>query len=301
MSNLAPILLFCYNRLDTLKQTLESLKANTLADNSDLIIFSDAAKYEKDFIAVEKVRSYIRSINGFKSIKIIEAENNRGLANSIINGVSKVIEASKKVIVLEDDLKLAPNFLSFMNNALDTYENNEDIYSISGFIFDIDIPKNYEYDVFFTKRHCSWGWAMWKNRWEKIDWEVSDYNEFINSTQKRKKFDEIGEDLSYSLKKQMEGKINSWAIRCNYDQFKRQTYTVYPTKTMVVNLGFGVDATHTNQKFNKYKATMSEPFQKNFKFPESVFENEKILRQFKNKYSWQTRIFYSFINKIFKA
>ena len=130
---LAPIVIFTYKRLDTLQKAIESLKSNELATQSLLYIYSDAARSDNDVTGVTEVRNYLKTINGFKNIEIIQAVNNIGLANSIINGVSDIINRYGKIIVLEDDLILTPNFLTFMNEALNYYQNNSKVYSISGF------------------------------------------------------------------------------------------------------------------------------------------------------------------------
>jgi len=300
MNNLAPILLFAYNRLDNLKTTIDTLKNNNLASQSELFIFSDNARNDKDRIPVENVRNYLKSVQGFLKVTVFEAPLNKGLANSIIEGVTKIINDYGKVIVVEDDLSTSPNFISFMNDSLCQYENNQLVYSISGFIFDMKIPSDYPYDVFFTKRHCSWGWAMWKDRWNKIDWKVSDFQQFLDSPNSQRAFDQIGADLTLSLKRQQKGEINSWAIRCNYQQFKEQTYTVYPIKSKVNNLGFGEHATHTTQRFNKYQATLDTELKYDFKFPEQVFEDPKLIQRFTNKYSKMTRLYYYILNTLFK-
>jgi GNT-I family len=300
MADLSPILLFTFNRLTTLQQTIQSLQNNTLASKSDLFIFSDAAKSNKDLSDVRKVREYLKSITGFKKIQIIESEAHKGLAASVINGVTKIINQYDRVIVLEDDLLLSCNFLCFMNSALEKYEKNKAVYSISGYMFDTIENQTNKYDVFFTKRHCSWGWAMWKDRWNEIDWDVTDFHEFHRSSTKRKAFNQIGSDLSRSLIRQMNGEINSWAIRCAYHQFKMQTFTVYPLKSKVVNIGFGKDATHTKQRFNKFKATLDHEPKLEFLFPENVFEDRRLLRIFRAKYSRRTRLWYFILNKIVK-
>ena len=300
MSTYAPIILFCYKRPASTIQTINSLKDNELAKDSVLYIFSDGPKNMEDEEAVMQVRKYLKSITGFKSVSIIESPENKGLANSVIGGVSKVINEYGRVIVLEDDLLFASNFLSFMNAALGEYERNPMIYSISGFIFNMHQKQDYTYDVFFTKRHCSWGWAIWKDRWNEIDWEVKDFPEFNNSPSQREAFNHIGSDLSAMLNKQMTGKIDSWAIRCTYYQFKKQTYTVYPLKSKVINTGFGNDATHTSVRFNKYKATLDKGAKYKFSFPDDVLEDGRLLKEFEKKYSRTTRLYYYVLNKIFK-
>ncbi len=300
MNNLAPIVYFTYNRLDTLQRSVKSLQANDLSKDSVLYIYSDAPKSERDFDAVQRVRTFLKDISGFKDIIIFEASTNKGLAKSIIEGVTHVINKHGKIIVLEDDLLLAPNFLSFMNKSLIKYIDNPKVFSISGFMFDIKHKKDYPYDVFFTKRHCSWGWAMWKDRWNEIDWEVKDFAEFIKDTSKRKAFNDIGADLTYSLIKQQKGKINSWAIRCNYHQFKKQTFTVYPLISKIDNLGFGNDATHTKQRFNKYKTTIDTKKTEDFIFPNEVVIDNTLINRFKMKYSNLNRLYYIILNTIFK-
>jgi hypothetical protein len=296
---LAPVLLFTYKRLSQTIQTIGSLQRNALAGESELVVFSDGPKNDGEFPEVKAVRDYVRTITGFKKVTILEADKNTGLANSIINGVSKLINEHGKVIVLEDDLELSPNFLAFMNAALRQYEKTPLVYSISGFAFDLRPDRDYPYDVFFTRRHCSWGWAMWKDRWNEIDWDVRDYPDFIRSSSQQRSFNRIGTDLATMLKRQMNGKLDSWAIRCMYHQFKKNMYTVYPLKSKVINRGFGdADATHTKRRFNQYSTNLDIELKYKFNLPESVFEDRTLLGQFTGKFSIITRSRYFIKNKI---
>jgi Glycosyl transferase family 2 len=299
-STCAPIVLFCYKRGDSIVNTINSLKENELANESVLYIFSDGSKNKDDEPAVARIRKYLQTISGFKQVFIAESPVNLGLARSVVNGVSKVINEYGQAIVLEDDLLFAPNFLTFMNTALVEYEKNSLIFSISGFIFDMQHRLYYPYDVFFTRRHCSWGWATWKDRWNEIDWDVKDFDEFRRSKSQRRAFNKIGSDLTQMLNRQIAGRIDSWAIRCVYNQFKRQTYTVYPLKSKVVNTGFGKDATNTRIRFNRFKATLDVSNKQEFNLPGIVFENEVLIKSFKRRNSFMVRLYYYCLNKIFK-
>ncbi len=151
---LAPITLFVYNRLSHTKQTINALKKNKLAEQSELIIFSDSFKNSDDKKKVNQVREYIRSIKGFKGVEIIERPDNFGLANSIIDGVTRVVNQYGKVIVLEDDLVTSSFFLEYMNNALLCYEDDPQVISIHGYNYPIsDLP-----EIFFIKGADCWGW-----------------------------------------------------------------------------------------------------------------------------------------------
>jgi Glycosyl transferase family 2 len=298
MTEYSPIVLFCYKRLGSVKQTLDSLKKNKLAPESLLHIFSDGAKGPEDEGPVAEVREWLRAVDGFKEIRITESPVNKGLANSVIAGVSQVINEYGSVIVVEDDLVLAPHFLAYMNAALRKYEQVPAVHSISGFIFDIGPQPDFPYDVFFTRRLCSWGWGLWKDRWNAIDWEVKDFPAFSLSASEKRAFNHIGSDLVSMLDKQMMGKIDSWAIRCIFHQFRNHSYTAYPLKSMVLNKGFGEGATHTNMRVSRYRATLDKEERYDFRFPDAVVENEMLLRKFRRKYSRLTRLYYYGINKI---
>ncbi len=285
----APVCLFVYKKITSLQQTVKNLQQNELASITDLYIFSDAANSHDDFNQVDKVREFIKSITGFKSVTIKMAEKNKGLAASVISGVTEVINRHEKIIVLEDDLLLSSNFLVFMNGGLTAYQHQSKVFSIAGY----SSPVLAEGDVYFTRRSSSWGWATWQDRWGKIDWSVQDYEAFMNDSQQQKKFNAMGSDLTHMLKKQMRGVINSWAIRWVYHQFKNNLYTVYPVKSKVKNIGFETDGSNTNKSNEtRFVTHLDESNQHEFYFPPVPFEEEEIMRQFLQPYTVKTRVIY---------
>jgi hypothetical protein len=300
-SKFAPILLFAYKRLDVLKQTVSALQDNFGAADTELFIFSDAPKSERDKSEVLLVRDYVRTISGFKNVVITESTVSKGLANSIIEGVSKVIRTYGKVIVLEDDLITSRNFLCFMNCALEYYETNQHIFSISGYTFPFKKPLNYKYDNYIITRGSSWGWASWQDRWETVDWAVTDYDQFLSNRNIRKKFSESGSDLVDMLKRQMSGKMDSWAIRWWYQQSKQNQFTAYPVISKVLNNGFDKDATHTTN-YNRYKTILDQSNNCEFNFEPTGFKNAYYQKRIQQKFSIPTRIVFgtvmSFIKKL---
>lgn len=252
----APVVLFTFNRLEHTKKTIEALKKNTLAKQSDLIIFSDGARNKDEEQVVVNVRDYLNTIDGFKSITLIKSDINNGLAKSVIEGVSDIINKFGKVIVLEDDLVTSKYFLEYMNNALVTYQKRDDIWSISGYTPNIQIPDSYEENVYLIRRGASWGWATWKDRWNLNDWDINDYYEFKKNKKMIREFNKAGNDMTPMLEDQMKGRINSWAIRWGYNQFKLNKWTVYPIKSYVKNIGNDLSGTHTALT-NKYNVSLS--------------------------------------------
>ena len=282
---LAPVLLFVYARPNHTKKMIESLSKNKLAKESEVWIFSDNAKKDSAKENVRQVREYIHSIENkgyFKKVHIIEAQKNKGLANSVIDGVTEIINELGKAIILEDDLVVTNNFLDYMNEALDFYEKDERIWSISGYNFSMDIPEKYKHDIFLSYRGCSWGWATWKEQWNTVDWNVEDYNKFKNSYKKRKHFNKGGNDLSLMLDRQMRKEIDSWAIRWCYSQSKQNKYTIYPVNSLVCNIGLDGSGTHSGN-IRDYDVTINDT--NTYKL-ENVEENKEILEIFKRKYNY---------------
>lgn len=292
---LAPVCLFTYNRLWETQQTIEALKTNYLAPESELFIFSDGPKDENVDKKVMEVRQFIKSIDGFKSIKIFESPVNKGLANSIISGVTQIIEQFSKIIVLEDDLITSPNFLDFMNQALNFYSSHPLIHSVSGFTLDLKSLRNYSKDYYFGNRPYSWGWGTWKDKWSTIDWEVKDYNKFKKSIIQRIKFMQGGSDLLQMLNSQMKGRIDSWAIRWCYDQFKKKQVTVYPSKSKIQNIGFGANATHT-KKGDRFFTTIDDGKKVLFCFDNDIETNKEIIKEARKIFSFYERLKNKIIN-----
>jgi len=239
----APITLFVYKRIEHTRQTLESLMKNELASASDLIIFSDAAKNEKDKSQVENVRDFISNINGFKSVKINLNKENKGLANSLIDGIKEVVNEYGKIIVLEDDMITSRFFLRYMNDALNLYENDDNVISIHGYIYPI---KQKLPETFFLKGADCWGWATWQRGWKLFN---ADSKLLLDEIRKKKleyEFDIDGTTNNVKmLKKQIAGKVDSWAIRWHASTFINNKLTLYPGRSLVRNIGMDDMGTHT--------------------------------------------------------
>jgi hypothetical protein len=245
-SELAPIALFVYNRPEHTRRTVESLRANELSRRSDLFVFADGAKNDSAATAVGAVREFIRAIEGFKSLTIIERERNFGLSKSVISGVTQLCNEHGRVIAVEDDILTAPDFLIFMNRALERYEAEGKILSVSGFNFALSVPEKYPYDAFCSYRSSSWGWGTWQDRWQRVDWNVSDYAAFHADKSRQQLFSRGGEDLCRMLDLQMAGKIDSWAIRWAYAHFREGGVALLSTVAKVQNIGLDRSGVHSS-------------------------------------------------------
>ena len=238
----APILLFTYNRLAHTRRCVEALLKNSLATESELFIYSDGAKDDTQQAAVNEVRYYIHNIRGFKQITIILRDENWGLARNIIDGVTTQVNRYGKVIVLEDDLVVAPYFLQFMNDALETYKYEPKVGHIQAcdFTQEPTLP-----DTFFIRWTGSWGWATWDRAWKHFN---PNGQELLQELEERKltyTFDFNGKyGYTRMLRRQIAGKNNSWAIRWNASLFLKGILSLNVGRSLVQNEGFDGSGTH---------------------------------------------------------
>ncbi|TCV14089.1 glycosyl transferase family 2 [Sphingobacterium alimentarium] len=270
MRNLAPIIIFTYNRPQHTRRMLQALESADLAKDSDVYIYSDGAKNANSIEAVNKVRAIIAEPWQFNNIKIIERERNLGLAQNVISGVTEVISKNGKVIVLEDDLQISKVGLRYFNDALDVYEKEEKVMEISGYMYPVkDAAKLPE--TFFFRVANSWGWATWERAWKKynpnIDELIADFDK-----EKIKRFSiDHTENFWKQVKEYKAGKINSWAIRWYLTLFNNNGLALYPRQSMIQNMGTDGSGTHSDADtmYHVELATQAATY-----FPQEIEENK---------------------------
>ncbi len=239
----APIVFFAYKRPEHTQRSLESLSQNIGAKDSKLFIYCDGIKRIEDSPSVELVRQIVRSKQWCGTVHIIEREQNIGLANSVIHGVTELCNKYGKVIVLEDDLVLSPFFLEYMNKALDIYEQESRVIQISGYMFPVKLES--VNDAIFLPFTTSWGWATWQRAWKYFDPTMSGYALLKNNRELKYRFN-LNNSYAYfeMLEQQINAKIDSWAIRWYLSTFIINGLTLYPIYTLVKNIGFDGSGTH---------------------------------------------------------
>ncbi|MCJ8210721.1 glycosyltransferase [Mucilaginibacter sp. RS28] len=277
MQNLAPIALFVYNRPEHTRRTLSYLQKNLLADESRLYIFSDAAKTEADAAKVDEVRRIAEQVTGFKAVRIIAREQNMGLANSIISGVTQLVNDYGKVIVFEDDLLSSPYTLQYFNEALQRYQHQEQVMHIGAYMYDLKSPELPE--TFFYRAATSWGWATWARAWKNFEPDV----DVLMKQFDREKIRAFSIEGTMNFWKQMlqfkAGKNNSWAIRWYASIFLKNGLTLNPSHSLIQNIGHDGSGVHSNQE-EMYQVHISrKPVTY---FPDDLKENTDAYRAIKH-------------------
>ena len=310
---LAPVIIFNYNRPDHSLRTWEALALNKFAKETELYLYCDGPKAN----ASDEMRQRIDELHAqakqyaldapkvgkFKAVHVVCAEKNKGLANSIIGGVSDVIAKHGRVIVLEDDLLTSQYFLKYMNTALDKYESYPGVFTISANrppVNKMSIPADYEYDVFVSLRPFSTGWATWKEKWEKIDWSLDYLEEFLKHPQQINSFHHGGDDLTNMLLLQRDHKIDSWAIRYAFQHFYHHAVAILPCVPYVDNIGFDGTGTHSWNDETDFRNNVSLA-PENPRLPDVLYEDERILNAFYNYYCSEKRpLWQRAINTIYR-
>ncbi len=301
INKLAPVIIFTYNRPKHIQQTIQALQKNHLAENSEVFIYSDGAKNDKSRTNVNLVRNYLKTINGFKTITIIERNKNWGLANNIINGVTDIINKYGNAIVLEDDLVTSPYFLDFMNKALDFYIDKKQIWHISAWVYPTNlIQKNYNQDVFLWRMMNCCGWATWRDRWRYFE-KIPD--KLINNFSKKDihKFNLDG--ISNHWNQVLDNRnhiLNTWAIFWYATIFKQNGLCLNPTISYLSNIGHDGSGTHCQD--SNYTDNLILNNNPNPKFIDLMVEDTQIVNIIKkwhlNQQKRMTNILPRIINKI---
>lgn len=266
-----------------------------LADDSELFIFSDGTKDNSstaEINAISEVRSILKKEMWCKEVHISESPKNKGLAKSVTEGVSKIIEQYGKAIILEDDIVPSKYFLRFMNECLNFYEDDQRIFSIGGMNYIFPIPEDYKEDVFLAHRANSSGWGTWKDRWMKADFHQKDYSQLLKSKKEIRRFNRGGDDLINILRLQLEGKIDSWAIRWDYCHYINDAYCIHPVKSFARNIGCDGSGVHAgNQSGDLYSGIPYEKSDYKIILRRNLLPDKRIEKNFKEFFDGRTTIF----------
>jgi len=270
MQTFAPIALFVYNRPQHTARTLKFLQQNELAAESRLFIFSDGAKTDADQEMVDKVRDLIKDADGFKSIEIIRRKENMGLANSIIAGVTKLVADYGQVIVFEDDLISSPYTLTYFNESLNRYRQEEKVMHIGAYMYNLkgeNLP-----ETFFYRAATSWGWATWDRAWKHFEPNIDKLIGQFNAADKRA----FSIDHTMNFWKQMKdfknGRNNSWAIRWYASIFLKKGLTLNPSQSLVNNIGHDGSGIHSG--INDIYNVVINP-KRIAQFPKTIVEDQE--------------------------
>lgn len=283
----SPIAIFAFNRPDHLRRTLTALATNDLASKSAVTVFCDGPRNLSEECKTNAVRELAHAAQGFASVEVIAQTQNIGCAASVIAGLEYMFTRHERSIVIEDDILTSPHTLHFLNTCLDKYASFPTVFNIAAWSPPrhlMPIDASYPYDAYFIPRFNGWGWATWKNRWEKVDWSVADYAVFATTPALQQSLNAGGTDMSPMLADQMSGKLDAWDIRMDYSRFKQGCLGINPTISYTTNIGCDGTGTHYTggvdaRLDNDIQLALADP-----RLPDHVFLDKTIASMYRKVY-----------------
>lgn len=254
MSNLAPIVVFAYRRPDHLRNTLESLKQCEGFGDSQVIVYCDGPRNPEELASVEATREVARELLGDRA-EYHFSQVNQGLSRSVISGVTATLEHHDRIIVVEDDLQLAPTFLRFMNDALTRYAEEDAVLQVSAYMFEATGGVAQGKSAVFLPFPGSWGWATWRRAWSFFDPAATGWEALLSDRKLRRRFNLDGcYDYATMLVRQMTGQRDSWAVRWYWTIFRHSGLVLYPPFSLVINAGMDGSGTHGRGRLRKFSS-----------------------------------------------
>lgn len=242
---LAPVAVFVYNRPAHTRKVLAALQQNDLASKSDLFIFADGLKVPAHASGVKEVREIISSVAGFRSVHVVERESNYGCARSITSGISSLLETHSRIIVVEDDVVVAPYFLKYINEALALYQDQEEVCCVHGYMYPVQASLP---ETFFVKGADIWGWGTWKRAWALYEYDAAKLLRQLKEQKLTREFDFDGcFGFTRMLEDQARGKLDTWDVQWYASAFLNGKLTLYPSVSLVKNIGFDSSGTHCDE------------------------------------------------------
>jgi len=267
----APIIITVYNRLNHLKKCIDSIKKNRLAIQTDVFIVSDAPSLQNHVEKINEIRSYVKNIDGFKSVTLIAWQINKGSSRSLFDALKIILEKFDKFIFIEDDNIVSPYFLSYFQDAFEKYRKESSIFGICAYNYMINIPIEYQYDAYFMRVAPMWGFGTWKSKFEEFlkqnqnpDFKSKEY----------KKYSKYLQQSSFYLKRMVNNNEFWFDAVCTYYLYKNNMFNLLPVQTLVRNTGFDNSGEHCkqNDSFGTQKV-----FQNSIeKFPIELIINPKM-------------------------
>ena len=257
---IAPIVILAYKRVDHLRKTLEAIQKNPLAGQTDLIVYSDGPKYPdntKDISDIRALRELVKSKQWCKNVTLIPSEKNKGLNDAFFDGITEVINQYGKAIVLEEDTVVSPYFLEYMNDTLNLYENEKNVFQITGYMYDMktaNLPSTY-----FLSVPNTWGWATWKDRWDKLIHDPKKIKEELikNNAYNTLTIDGAAPDFWNQMEANVEGKMNTWDIKWFCSVVIHNGLTLYPKWSLVENIGFDGSGSNFQKGGSRFSVKMN--------------------------------------------
>lgn len=245
------IALLAYNRPKHLKKVIDAIVKEKI---KSINIYIDGPADKKVQNNQEKILKVLKNYKSKILINLIRQTKNNGLAFSVTNAVTSELKYNDAVILLEDDCVPLNGFFDYMIGGLKKYRFNKNVRSVCSYN-NLDIKSE---SAFFLKRFNPWGWATWKDRWKKHNFEIKNT---ILQIKNNGSIDSLPLDLkSYCENSEIiNGKQDIWSLSWTLTHYLDNSLILYPSHSYIDNIGFDGTGVHcsttsifkTNKKSKK--------------------------------------------------
>lgn len=240
----AAIIIFCFNRPDSLSRLLTSISGCAEASATPIYVFIDGPRHDNEAVCVNATRAVAQRFD-HPNTKIIQRKTNLGLKQSLTTGISEVMEHYDSAIILEDDLILGPHALTYFLRGLDIYQQHPQVVSICGYAIGAGTPGSD--DACFMPMTHPWGWATWKDRWQAHTANTLP-NVPAGSPSYRTAMNVFGlRDYRGMLKIAQKQMVSSWWIYWQLNAVQRHGLSLFPSQSHVRNNGISETGTHSSR------------------------------------------------------
>ena len=269
---------FVYKRPECTERVIESIKKNKF---EKIYIFQDGLRNEKDRDQWEEVSEIVKAID-FADTEIHISDKNKGLANSIVEGMDYVFQRHETAIALEDDALLSQDYKDFMTACFARYKNDKKVMGISGGNH-VEVAEDYPYDVCYLYRMSSLGFGTWRDRWVGFERDPRILTRILKDSEKSRMLDLAG-DLTHYVSSSIQNKIDTWATYWALYQIDSECYHIAPKKNLATDIGRGGNGTNSIVTTHRYEVPLCTKSGE-WKFPEDIYFDEKVTEDVKSLFS----------------
>jgi hypothetical protein len=246
-----PVVLLIFKRPNTTKRVFEAIRQ---AKPAQLFVIADGPRSEfpEETEKCAATRRIIERVDWNCQVFTNYSDINLGCGKRVATGINWVFDRVEEAIILEDDCLPHPDFFGFCEDLLEKYRHDSKIMHISGNYHLLKYDRfSSKYGYYFSRYPLIWGWATWRRAWKHYDFQMKNLPELIENGWLEKFLE--NKRAAYVWTRNFYGVYNSlytwdyqWILTC----WTQAGLSIHPSVNLVSNIGFDVEATHTQNNQN---------------------------------------------------
>jgi hypothetical protein len=236
-----------FNRPDTTAKVFAEIAK---AKPQKLLVISDGARDDRagESEKVRATRAIIDGVNWPCEVLTNYSDRNLGCRRRVSSGLDWVFSVVEEAIILEDDCVPDQSFFQYCEEMLHQYRDDQRVGMINGSNFLFGKHPIAE-SFYFSQNAHIWGWASWRDRWQKhYDVNLEKWPALRDSQWLNKLAAQGNEtkDRGRNYEAVFNGTIDTWDFQWDFAMRSAGMLAIAPSVNLITNIGFNrSDATHT--------------------------------------------------------